>query len=66
MGKNEMNNMKKLLVLKTTTLRDVDEYVVIINEMNAVVVNVVNVVNVVIFVNVNQSFRFYYHYVKKH
>jgi hypothetical protein len=44
--KNEMNNMKKLQALK-----DADEYVVVINEMNAVVVNV-------IFVNVNQPFRF--------
>jgi len=61
MGKN---NMKRLLVLKMTILKDVDEYVVVINEMNAVVENVENFENVVVYVNVNQSFRFYYHYVK--
>jgi len=63
MGKNEMNNMKKLLVKKKTKLKDVDEYFVLINEMNAVVENVENDV-VVVYVNVSQSFRFYYHYVK--
>jgi hypothetical protein len=51
-----VNNMKRLLLV----LKDADEYVVVINEMNAAVV----VVNVVIFVNVNQSFHSYYHYVK--
>jgi hypothetical protein len=50
-----VNNMKRLLLV----LKDADEYVVVINEMNAAVV-----VNVVIFVNVNQSFHSYYHYVK--
>jgi hypothetical protein len=53
-----VNNIGRLLVLKTTTLKNADEYVVVINEMNAVVVNVV------VIVNVNQFFHFYYHYVK--
>jgi hypothetical protein len=52
-----VNNMKRLL-LKKTTLKDADDYVVVINEMNAVVVNVV------IIVNANQSFHSYYHYVE--